>query len=86
MALILIIIISTIVIERYVNRSDTKAVQAKGLSQSDEKTQFFKQEEIFVRTNTQRAMTVQLNTMKTTDLDMQGTSAQDFLQTMYGDG
>ena len=41
---------------------------------------------MFVRTNTQRAMTVQLNTMKTTDLDMQGTSAQDFLQTMYGDG
>ena len=35
MALILIIIISTIVIERYVNRSDTKAVTVKGLSQSD---------------------------------------------------
>ena len=47
---------------------------------------FFKQEEMFVRTNTQKNMTVQLNTMKTTDLDMQGTSAQDFLQTMYGDG
>lgn len=41
---------------------------------------------MFKRTSTARSMTVALKTMKTTDLDMQGDSAQSFLQKMYSQG
>ena len=40
---------------------------------------------MFARTSTARSMTVKLKTMKTSDLDMQGNAAQEFLSTMYGD-
>lgn len=39
---------------------------------------------MFKRTTTARSMTVKLKTMKTTDLDLQGGAAQNFLEEMYG--
>ena len=39
---------------------------------------------MFKRTSTARSMTIAIKTMKTSDLDMQGSSAQSFLQQMYG--
>lgn len=44
MAVTLIIVIAIIIIERYVNRSDTKAMSKKNL---DNQTQFFKDQEMF---------------------------------------
>ena len=84
MVICLLTVITIIVIERYVNRSDTKAVDQKGLV-ADKNNSFFSQEDMFARTSTARSMTVKLKTLKTADLDMQGGSAQEFLKTMYGD-
>mmetsp|Transcript_21579 Transcript_21579/g.33227 ORF Transcript_21579/g.33227 Transcript_21579/m.33227 type:complete len:988 (-) Transcript_21579:2058-5021(-) len=79
MAVTLLVLIIIIIIERYANRTDTKAVdeerkKSKG-GNIDGNAGFFNQEEIFSRTTTQRSMTVKLKTMKTSDLDMQGNAA-----------
>jgi len=88
MVLCLLTVIVIIVIERYVNRSDTKAVEQKGGRLGSEgeqdKSSFFSQDSMFERTSTARSMTVNVKTMKTTDLDMQDDAAQDFLKSMYG--
>ena len=82
MAVTLIIVIAIIIIERYVNRSDTKANNNRGL---DNSTKFFQEADIFKSKSTDdRSMTIQLKTMKTSDLDVQGNSSQEFLKTMYG--
>jgi len=75
MAVCLITIIAIMVVERYVNRCDTKAVEEKSLSDDKDSAEFFSQEEMFARTSTARSMTVKLKTMKTQDLDMQGSAA-----------
>jgi len=70
------------------NRSDTKAEKQTADSlQSDADTEksFFKQSEMFGRASTSRSMTIKLKTMKTTDLDIGDSVAQDFLSSMYGD-
>jgi len=67
----LLIIILVIIIERYVNRSDTKAVHQKGLSE-DSQNSFFNKDDMFVKASTERSMTIKLKTLKTSDLDMQG--------------
>jgi hypothetical protein len=85
MSMVILFIITVIILERYTNRTDTKAdeqankrfSQSKDLEGGD--SGFFSQEEMFARTSTQRSMTVKLKTMKTSDLDMQGGAAQDFL-------
>jgi hypothetical protein len=99
MVLCLLTVIAVIVIERYVNRSDTKAVEQKGgRLGSDEmdyddgepdgkkkkKGSFFSQDALLERTSTARSMTVNVKTMKTADLDVQDGAAQDFLKSMYG--
>lgn len=72
MAVSLIIVIAIIIIERYVNRSDTKAMSNKGL---DNQTQFFKEQEMVKTASQDRAMTVKLQTIKTSDLDVQENSS-----------
>lgn len=84
MVICLLTVILVIVIERYVNRSDTKAVDQKGFENESDKSSFFSQDSLFERTSTARSMTVKLKTMKTADLDMQDNAAQDFLKSMYG--
>lgn len=84
MVICLLTVILVIVIERYVNRSDTKAVDQKGFENESDKSSFFSQDNLFERTSTARSMTVKLKTMKTADLDMQDNAAQDFLKSMYG--
>jgi len=84
MVLCLLTVIVIIVIERYVNRSDTKAVDQKGFESEQDKSGFFKQEAMFERSSTARSMTINVKTMKTADLDMQDDAAQDFLKSMYG--
>lgn len=89
MALTLLVIVMIIVLERYANRTDTKAAEEsrkklKNELDSKEKKGFFSNDEMFKRTTTARSMTVKLKTMKTTDLDMQSGAAQSFLSEMYG--
>jgi len=84
MVICLLTVIVIMVIERYVNRSDTKAVDQKGFESEQDKPGFFGQDTLFERTSTSRSMTVKLKTMKTADLDMQDNAAQDFLKSMYG--
>jgi len=99
MVLCLLTVITVIVIERYVNRSDTKAIEQKGgrlgseeIDQDDsdpdgnkkKKGSFFSQDALLERTSTARSMTVNVKTMKTADLDVQDGAAQDFLKSMYG--
>lgn len=78
MAVTLIFIIGLIIVERYANRTDTKAVEQKrgegGLTE-DKAAGFFSAQDMFKRTSTARSMTVSLKTMKTTDLDLQGGAA-----------
>ena len=76
MALTLLVIIIIIVLERYANRSDTKAAEEnrkklKSDLDATKKKGFFSNDEMFKRTTTARSMTVKLKTMKTTDLDLQ---------------
>lgn len=89
MALVLVAIVIVMLLERYTNRTDTKAeVQQrlrKGGDLLDGQPGFFNQDELFQRTSTARSMTVKLRTMKTADLDMQGNAAQDFLKQMQGE-
>jgi len=83
MALVILAIISVIILERYTNRSDTKAQEQKRMSQdlnAGGGGGFFGNDDLFKRTSTNRSMTVKLKTMKTSDLDVQGGAAQDFLQ------
>jgi len=87
MVLTLLTVITIIIIERYVNRSDTKAIDKKE-SEIKEKKEgeegFFGKEDGFKRASTARSMTIKLKTLKTQDLDVQGESSQQFLQQMYG--
>jgi flagellar basal body rod protein FlgF len=85
MAITLVVVILIIIIERLASRTDTKKVEHKEVSNGMlESKQYFSSEEMFKRTSTARSMTVSLQTMKTVDLDMQGASAQQFLEQMYG--
>lgn len=82
----LLLVIFVIIIERYANRSDTKKVEEKKLVEDkDDKKSFFSNEEMFKRTTTQRSMTVKLKTVKTSDLDMGSSAAQDFLNDLGND-
>jgi hypothetical protein len=83
MVLCLLTIILIIIIERYVNRSDTKAVDQRKREISAESS-YFGKDDGFKRSTTKRSMTIKLKTLKTADLDVQGDSAQNFLQQMYG--
>jgi len=85
MAKELLLVIFIIIIERYANRSDTKKVEEKRVSEEvDEKPKksFFSNDDMFKRTTTQRSMTVKLKTVKTSDLDMSSSAAQDFLSSI----
>ena len=80
MAITLLVISIIIVLERYANRTDTKAAEEKRKQLKNDldpsKTgSFFSNDEMFKRTSTARSMTVKLKTMKTTDLDLQGGAA-----------
>jgi len=78
--------IIVILLERYTSRTDTKAAEEPKFQkkQAGDSGGFFSQDEMFKRASTARSMTVQIKTMKTSDLDMQGGDAQDFLNKMYG--
>lgn len=81
-------ILVIIIIERYANRSDTKKVEEKKLvndNEEEKKKSFFSNEEMFKRTTTNRSMTVKLKTVKTSDLDMSSSAAQEFLSSFAGD-
>lgn len=89
MALVLVAIVTVMLLERYTNRTDTKAEVKQRLQKRgdllDGQPGFFSQDEMFQRASTARSMTVKLRTMKTADLDMQGNAAQDFLKQMQGE-
>jgi len=80
----LLTIIVIMIIERYVNRSDTKAVRQQKRSIEETDDGFFGKTDGFKRASTARSMTIKLKTLKTADLDVQGDGAQEFLKTMYG--
>lgn len=89
MAIMVLFIITIIIIERYANRSDTKKIEEKAFKTDDDSTKkksFFSNDEMFKRTTTQRSMTVKIKTVKTSDLDLNSSAAQDFLNDMGGDG
>jgi len=73
MALCLISIISLIIIERYINRTDTKKVSSKGLVETgkESKKNIFSVDELLKRKSTQRSMTIGVKTMKTSDINME---------------
>jgi hypothetical protein len=86
MAITVLLVITILIIERYANRSDTKKVEEKKLVEdaTEHKKSFFSNEDMFKRTTTQRSMTVKLKTVKTSDLDMSSSAAQEFLSS-FGD-
>lgn len=68
----LISFIVIMIAERFVSRADTKAVDQKSLASVNKKQNFFSDSQLgFQRTTTARSMTIKLQTMKTSDLDMQ---------------
>lgn len=73
MALCLISIISLIIIERYINRTDTKKVSSNGLVETgkENKKSIFSVDELLKRKSTQRSMTLAVKTMKTSDINME---------------
>jgi hypothetical protein len=86
MAIVILGIIFIILIERYASRTDTKAKKPEKLTaKAPEEKGFFNSADMFKKTSTMRSMTVQLKTMKTADLDMQGSAAQDFLNNLSGE-
>jgi hypothetical protein len=68
-ALWLVLVMILIVIERYINRSDTKKTTQTGVELEGKKT-YVDKNKMFNRSNTARSMTVSLKTMKTSDIDM----------------
>lgn len=86
MAVCLIIIITLIIIERYINRSDTKKITTRGIDVEDHvQNKYLSSEEMFKRSSTARSMTVKLKTMKTSDINMSDNSAIDFFKDMQED-
>ena len=69
MVMCLVSIITLMIIERYVNRTDTME-EKEGRVSDGEKKNFFKKEELFQKASTMRSMTIKLKTMRTTDLDI----------------
>jgi hypothetical protein len=74
----LLVVIFVIIVERYCNRSDTKAVAQSTRLVSEGDRKFFEKDDFF-RSTTNRSMTIKLKTMRTADMDLQGGEAQDFL-------
>jgi hypothetical protein len=77
-----------IIVERYANRTDTKHVEEKRqrlskLPKQGEEENFFKADEIFKKTSTQRSMTVSVKTVKTSEIDIHGNSEHEYLASMY---
>lgn len=87
MAITILLVIAVMIIERYANRTNTKKVEEKKINefQVEQKQSFFSNDEMFKRTTTQRSMTVKLKTVKTADLDMSSSAAQDFLHSFETD-
>jgi hypothetical protein len=56
-----------------------KANKIKGSNPDSQAKSFFSQNDMFLKTEAARSMAVKLRTSKTTDLDMQGAAAQQFL-------
>lgn len=78
MALCLVFVMSLIVVERYINRSDTKKTTQQGIEMGDKKS-YVNKDKMFNRSSTARSMTMSLRTMKTSDIDMtQDDSVKDF--------
>lgn len=70
-----LVVLTIMIVERYVNRCDTKAVDNKSLiDDAGSKSFFNKKEKGLQRLNT-RSMTMKLKTMNTVDIDVQGTGA-----------
>jgi hypothetical protein len=73
------------IFDRIVHRTDTKPVtqDQNGPFKKEDKNfgkQYAKDDELFDRSSTLRSMTIKVKTMKTLDLDMQGDTAQGFLE------
>lgn len=87
MAMTVLVVITIMIIERYANRSDTKKVEEPKIveDKDSKKKSFFSNDDMFKRTTTQRSMTVKLKTVKTSDLDMSSSAAQEFLNSFGQD-
>ena len=73
MVICLLTVITIIIIERYCNRSDTKAVKQPKRSDShttEDGEGFFSKSDGIKRASTARSMTIKLKTLKTADLDV----------------
>ena len=77
MAWQILLIAALIVLERFVSRSDTKALEEEENS-SIRPEPFFDQDEIFKRTKSMSQ--IQVKTFKTMDVNTQNISSQRFLE------
>ena len=77
MAWQILLIAALIVLERFVSRSDTKALQEEENSSINPEP-FFDQDEIFKRTKSMSQ--IQVKTFKTMDVNTQNISSQRFLE------
>lgn len=87
MAICLILIIALIIVERYINRSDTKKVTSnQGIETGKEtKKNYFSADEMFKRKSTNRSMTVGIKTFKTSDINMENDTVKNFFKDMEED-
>lgn len=81
MVICLLIVITVIIIERYVNRSDTKAVEKKSLVEETDPS-FFDKDDFFGKASTNRSMTIKLQKQQTQDLNLQN---NEVIKKMFGE-
>jgi hypothetical protein len=83
MVIMLLSFIMLIILERVLNRTDTKKVTKKSII--NESKQFTKKDDLFKKSQTERSMTLKIKTMKTADLDRgEGSAASEFLDSIGG--
>jgi len=69
MSICLLLMILLIILERYINRTDTKAVEDTQQERRANHSSVFGTQKYFERSSTERSMTVKLKTLKTSDID-----------------
>jgi len=81
MVICLLSLCTLMILERYMNRSNTFEKKVS-LIPKEEQSSFFSKQQMFARTSTERSMTVKLNTMKTSSFDLGSGAAQNFLDSL----
>ena len=81
MAVTLLIVITIIIVERYANRTDTKAVHEEP-DYGHKSSKSNHNNDMFHRNQTLRSMTTKIRTIQTVDLDMKQDSVLEYLKSM----